>query len=81
LPISTPSYNVQQVNENIPQINDSTLKQEVVTVRSTLSLDEILDSELQSNPQFADNSKAVPTNITSKTSSGNKKLISVFAGI
>jgi hypothetical protein len=30
---------------------------------STLSLDEILDTELNNNPQFADNSKAVPVNV------------------
>ena len=31
-------------------------------VQSTLSLDQILDSELLSNPQYADNSKASPQN-------------------
>jgi hypothetical protein len=30
---------------------------------STLSLDQILDSELNSNPQYSDNSKAVPKNV------------------
>ena len=32
-------------------------------VQSTLSLDQILDSELLSNPQYSDNSKASPQNI------------------
>jgi hypothetical protein len=31
---------------------------------STPSLDQILDTELNSNPQFSDNSKAVPTNVS-----------------
>ena len=33
-------------------------------VRSTLSLDQILDSELLSNPQFADTSTAIPKNVS-----------------
>ena len=32
-------------------------------IQSTLSLDQILDSELLSNPQYADNSKAAPQNL------------------
>lgn len=38
-------------------------------VQSTLSLDQILDSELLSNPQYTDNSKASPEN---KPASGGK---------
>ena len=34
-----------------------------IQVQSTLSLDQILDSELLSNPQYSDNSKASPQNI------------------
>lgn len=45
-------------------------------VTSTLSLDQILDTELNSNPQFADNSKAVPINVqNSKGLFGNKKIM------
>jgi hypothetical protein len=40
---------------------------ETPEMKATLSLDQILDSELNNNPQFSDNSTAVPTNVqTSK---------------
>jgi hypothetical protein len=42
-------------------------------------LDEILDSELQSNPQFADNSKAIPKNIQTKSSFFGGKKLTIFA--
>jgi hypothetical protein len=39
-------------------------------------LDQILDSELNSNPQFTDNSKAVPNNVpVSSGLFGNKKMV------
>lgn len=45
-------------------------------IKSTLSLDQILDSELTNNPQFTDSSKAVPTNVSENWGSfGNKKMI------
>lgn len=71
--LNSPS-NVSQINESIPN------KPETWLVKSTLSLDEILDSELQSNPQFTDNSKAVPKNIAAK-SWGSNGLLKIFAWI
>lgn len=64
------------------QINESSQNQaEAWSIKSTLSLDEILDSELKSNPQFADNSKSIPKNIkTNSTFFGGKK-VSIFAWI
>ena len=47
-------------------------------VQSTLSLDQILDSELLSNPQYTDNSKASPEN---KPASGGKGKMWLFIGI
>ena len=41
--------------ENVPAESEN-------QVQSTLSLDQILDSELLTNPQYADNSKASPQN-------------------
>ena len=61
-----------QTSENIPN------QAEIWQVKATLSLDEILDSELLSNPQFADNSKAVPNNVIKKS---NKTGISVFTWV
>ena len=52
---------------------------EVWTITSTLSLDQILDSELQSNPQFADNSKSIPKNIQKESSFWSGKKVSIFA--
>ena len=48
---------------------------------STLSLDQILDTELNNNPQFTDNSKAVPINISTNTWFFNKKMIWIVAWI
>lgn len=45
---------------------------EVVQVQSTLSLDQILDSELSSNPQYSNNSVAIPENTVGKKSKSNK---------
>ena len=44
-------------------------------VQSTLSLDQILDSELLSNPQYADNSKASPQNTPASGGKGKMWLI------
>lgn len=46
---------------------------------ATLSLDQILDSELNSNPQYADNSKAVPKNVPLNSWFFNKKTIWIMA--
>ena len=78
----------QNTEENIvaetpkTQIDESSQNQaEAWSIKSTLSLDEILDSELKSNPQFADNSKSIPKNIqTNSTFFGGKK-VSIFAWI
>ena len=48
-------------------------------VQSTLSLDQILDSELLSNPQYADNSKASPQNIPA--SWWGKSKVWLFVGV
>lgn len=45
-----------------------------IQVGSTLSLDEILDSELHSNPQYSDHSTAVPKNVPAHS---NKKTIAI----
>jgi len=39
-------------------------------VQSTLSLDQILDTELSSNPQYSDNSKATPQNVSASGGKG-----------
>ena len=83
--------NIQNLEENkiselstdlpndIPQINENTQNQvEIWSIKSTLSLDEILDSELQSNPQFADNSRSVPKNIQTKSMSLGSKKMTIF---
>ena len=46
---------------------------------STLSLDQILDSELNSNPQYSDNSKAVPKNVPLNSWFFNKKTVWIMA--
>ena len=49
-------------------------------IKSTLSLDQILDSELTNNPQFTDSSKAVPTNVSENWGGfGNKRMIWIIA--
>ena len=66
------------VQEVIVQPNQSEPQQ----ITSTLSLDQILDTELNNNPQFADNSKAVPINVSSKNGLfGNKKLTWILAWV
>ena len=44
-------------------------------VQSTLSLDQILDSELLSNPQYAENSKVSSQNTTASSGSSKKSLL------
>lgn len=63
--VSTPEINISapvelsnvssSQRENVPAESEN-------QVQSTLSLDQILDSELLTNPQYADNSKASPQN-------------------
>ena len=71
-----------KVNEiSKDQVNDNIQNQvEVWAIKSTLSLDEILDSELQSNPQFIDNSKSIPKNIQTKSTffGGRKSTIFIW---
>lgn len=51
-------------------------------IRSTLSLDQILDSELTNNPDYSDNSKSVPTNVPTKTwLFANKKVAGIVVWI
>ena len=79
---------VSEMNENAaPEINlsapvelnddsgnqvESTIAQPENQVQSTLSLDQILDTELSSNPQYSDNSKASPQN--APASGGKSKI-------
>ena len=58
---------------------ESTEPSHEIEVQSTLSLDQILDSELLSGQQFADNSVAVPVNKTETT--WNKKLVAILTWI
>ena len=49
---------------------------------STLSLDQILDSELSSNPKFAENSKAVPKNVQkSSWLFSNKRMVWIISWV
>ena len=45
---------------------EATSSENDTQVQSTLSLDQILDSELLSNPQYSDSSKASPQNVAVK---------------
>ena len=66
-------------SNNIPQVSENTQNQvEVWSIKSTLSLDEILDSELKSNPQFTDNSISVPNNTQTKSTSMWSKKTTIF---
>jgi len=77
--LQTPEINT--INE-IPQVNENTQNQtEVWSIKSTLSLDEILDSELQSNPQFVDNSKSIPKSIQRKPTFLERKKMTIFAWV
>ena len=70
-PVELSSESTSQT-ENMPAETET-------QVQSTLSLDQILDSELLSNPQYADNSTASPQNIT--TSSWSKAKMWIFIGV
>ena len=77
--LKTPEENT--TNETL-QINENNQNQtEVWSIKSTLSLDEILDSELQSNPQFADNSKSIPKNTQNKSTFLGRKKMTIFAWV
>ena len=82
----------ESVNENVitnaniqgnPEIqNNINNNVEISGMRSTLSLDQILDSELINNPKFADNTKAVPRNIpTNSWFFSNKRLVWIVAWV
>lgn len=79
--------NTTEVNLSIPvelssESSNQTEKSSVesdMQVQSTLSLDQILDSELLTNPQYADNSKASPQNVS--TSSWSKAKMGIFVGV
>jgi hypothetical protein len=71
--------NENQSNEN--QTEEAMKENTNINMQATLSLDEILDSELSTNPQFADNSKAVPENVQVPSSGlfSNKKMLGIVA--
>lgn len=86
------SENVQDVVEWWVEMNvktnivDTEKSSENVSVAgnnmtSTLSLDEILDTELNNNPQFADNSKAVPVNVMKRNWLFGNKMMWVVAWV
>ena len=67
-----------EIPETLP-VADST---EVPQIQPTLSLDQILDSELLSNPAFTENSTASPSNQSVLTGLfNNKKTVALVAGI
>jgi len=78
--MSEPSVTTPEINISAPVelSNVSSSQRENVPaesenqVQSTLSLDQILDSELLTNPQYADNSKASPQN--APVSGGKSKM-------
>ena len=77
------NQNVVQ-STNIDTDNDTMSQTETHQITSTLSLDQILDSELNDNPQFTDNSTSVPRNVPLNSWSLAKKVwilawIGVFA--
>ena len=73
------SYNSNIIDEDQPEeiINEPS------NIQATLSLDEILDTELLTNPQFADNSTAIPQNlqVASKGEFSNRRVLTIFACI
>ena len=83
-PVVNSSENVATINMDAP-LSEWVEDQEPITqVQSTLSLDQILDSEILSQPEFADNSVAVPNNIVESTwLFANKKIVAalVWVGI
>ena len=69
--------NESELNETLNQTNEVTQN---VSTQSTLSLDDILDTELLADPQFLDNSVAMSKDmqLSWKESSGTKKIITAF---
>ena len=69
--------NESQLNETLNQTNETAQN---VSTQSTLSLDDILDTELLADPQFLDNSVAMSKDmqLSWKESSGTKKIITAF---
>ncbi len=84
--MNDPNVSASEINISTPVelSNVSSSQKESVSVesenqvQSTLSLDQILDSELLTNPQYADNSKASPEN---KSASGGKGKMWLFIGV
>ena len=60
------SIPVELSSESSNQTENSSVESDM-QVQSTLSLDQILDSELLTNPQYADNSKASPQNVSTSS--------------
>ena len=52
-------------SKNLDSSPDESSTDNTQEISSTLSLDQILDSELNNNPQLSDNSKASPNNVSS----------------
>ena len=66
----------------VSKINSSVEQAEQNEVKATLSLDQILDSELTSNPHLANNSKAVPVNTPVNSNFfNNKKIVWIIAWV
>lgn len=70
------NVNESIIPENVEEKPNNEIKD---TGIATLSLDQILDSELNSNPQYADNSKAVPKNVPLNSWFFNKKTVWIMA--
>ena len=79
--------NDSSINSNTSKVLDSSPDENSLTnnaqeISSTLSLDQILDSELNNNPQLSDNSKASPNNVnTDSWLLKNKKVVILSAWI
>ena len=72
-----------QVNKSSESLDSESKEWDIVvnqTEIATLSLDQILDSELNSNPEYADNSRAVPKNVPRNSGFFNKKTVWILAG-
>ncbi len=74
--------NMEGVDTTINAVQEDKDQSELQQITSTLSLDQILDGELNTNPEFTDDSKAVPVNVQNKKwLFGNKKMVWILAGI
>jgi hypothetical protein len=58
--------NMEGVDTTINAVQEDKDQSELQQITSTLSLDQILDGELNTNPEFTDDSKAVPVNVQNK---------------